>query len=244
MRTERATVRRFLLAIAFAAVLAHGPAAAFPPYRSTDAGTAEPWTLEARLGLFRIERERSETEYLSPLLRANLGLPPNLEVVSEFQYRADEEEVDDAALGLKWIPLLGEVSAGVETLALLPNAEGNGPGVESLLLVTGRHDRLRVHVNAGGFYDPRPEDTESGWKAGSILEIRFDRFRPGLEIFAKDSNAREAQVIAGPGLIFDAGAFDVRAGIHFGLTRSAVDSSSSLWLTTAVPLGTRPSEER
>ncbi|MGH7860034.1 MAG: hypothetical protein ACREQY_22125, partial [Candidatus Binatia bacterium] len=187
---------------------------------------------------------RSETEYLSPLLRANLGLPPNLEVVSEFQYRADEEEVDDAAVGLKWVPFLGDLSAGVETLALLPNAEGNEPGIESLLLLTGRYDRLRVHVNAGGFYDPRPEDTESGWKAGSILEIRFDRFRPGLEVFAKDSNAGDAQVIAGPGLIFDAGAFDARAGIHFGLNRSAVDSSSSFWLTTAVPLRARPSEER
>lgn len=236
-RVQRATARRrLLLAALLIAPFVHRPAAAFPPYRSTDAGTADPWTLEARLGLFRIEREGSETEYLSPLVRVNLGLPSNLEVVSEFQCRADEEEVDDAALGLKWVPLLGELSAGVETLALLPNAEGNEPGVESLLLLTWRRHRVRIHVNAGGFYDPRPEDTESGWKAGSILEIRFDRFRPGLEVFAKDSNAGEAQVIAGPGLIFDAGVFDVRAGLHFGLTRSAADSSSSFWLTTAIPL--------
>jgi hypothetical protein len=27
--------------------------AAFPPYRSTDAGTADPWVLEPRLGLIR-----------------------------------------------------------------------------------------------------------------------------------------------------------------------------------------------
>lgn len=176
-------------------------------------------------------------------MRVNLGLPPNLEVVSEFQYGADQDEVDDAALGLKWVPILGKLSAGIETLALLPNAAGNEPGIESLLLLTGRRERLRAHLNAGGFYDPRPQDTESGWKAGSILEIRFDRLRPGLEVFAKDSNAGEAQVIAGPGLIFDAGAFDVRAGIHFGLTRSAADSSFGLWLTRAIPLPARPSQE-
>jgi hypothetical protein len=164
--------------------------------------------------------------------------------VSEFQYRADEEQVDDAAVGLKWVPFLGKLSAGIETLALLPNAEGNEPGIESLLLLTGRRERLRLHLNAGGFYDPRPQEAEHGWKAGSILEIRFDRFRPGLEVFAKDSNAGEAELIAGPGLIFDAGAFDVRAGIHFGITRAAADSSSSFWLTTAIPLHARPSEER
>ncbi|MGH7804024.1 MAG: hypothetical protein ACREQJ_06725, partial [Candidatus Binatia bacterium] len=216
----------------------------FPPYRSTDAGTADPWTLEARLGLFRIERDRSETKILSPLVRANLGLPPNLEVVSEFQYRADEEEVDDAALGLKWVPLLGTVSLGVETLALLPNAEGDELGIESQLLLTGRLDPFRLHVNAGGFRDPRPSNAETGWRAGSILELRLDRLRPGFEIFAKDSNEGESEVIAGPGLIFDAGPFDVRAGIHAGVTGAAADLTSSLWITTAFPLWEPASEER
>ncbi|MGH7898338.1 MAG: hypothetical protein ACREQQ_10315 [Candidatus Binatia bacterium] len=233
-----------MAAVALVAALGHRPAAAFPPYRSTDAGTADPWTLEARVGLVRIDRDGSETRYLSPLVRANMGLPPNLEVVSEFQYRADEEQVDDAALGLKWIPLVGDLSAGIETIALLPNAEGNEPGVESQLLVTGRHDRVRVHVNAGGFYDPRPEETEGGWRAGSILELYVDRLRPGLEVFAKDSGAGKMQLIAGPGVIIDAGGFDVRAGCHFGLTRASADLSSSIWITTVIPFGTPPSEER
>lgn len=85
----------------FGSMLTYG----FPPYRSTDAETADPWTLEGRLGLFRIERERRENTYASPLLRFNLGLPGNREFVSEFEYRPDEGKAADAAVGFKWIPL-------------------------------------------------------------------------------------------------------------------------------------------
>ena len=50
--------------------LCSAPAAwAFPPYRSTDAGTADPGTLELRLGLVRLVRQEQDDSYRSPLLR-------------------------------------------------------------------------------------------------------------------------------------------------------------------------------
>jgi hypothetical protein len=211
-------------------------ASAFPPYRSTDAETADPWTLEARLGLVRIERDGDSNEYASPLLRANLGLPGNLELVSEFEYRPDEGQVGDAAMGFKWVPLTSALSLGVETLALLPVSRDGGAGVESILLATWRHRALRVHVNAGGFYDDRPAAAESGWKAGTVVELRSDRLRPGIEVFAKQERYEAAQVLLGPGVIVDFGAFDVRAGLHVGLTDEAPDLIPSLWVTTKLPL--------
>ena len=77
------------------------PGWAFPPYRSTDADTAEKGRLEVRAGLLGSERESQKNAYFSPLLRSNLGLPYNAEFVSELEYRADKGEVTNAALGLK-----------------------------------------------------------------------------------------------------------------------------------------------
>jgi hypothetical protein len=209
---------------------------AFPPYRSTDAETADPWTLEARLGLVRVARDKDVNEYASPLLRVNVGLPRNIELVSEFEYRADEGQVGDAAVGFKWVPFVSALSLGVETLALLPVSREGGAGVESNLLATWRHRGLRVHVNAGGFHDDRPTEAENGWKAGTIVEVRLDRFRPGIEVFAKQAIGEPAQVLLGPGVIIDFGAFDLRAGLHVGLTDTAADLTPTLWLTTKLPL--------
>ncbi len=209
---------------------------AFPPYRSTDAETADLWTLEARLGLVRVLRHRDTNEYASPLLRMNLGLPRNIELVSEFEYRADEGQVGDAAMGFKWVPFVSALSLGVETLALLPVSREGGAGVESNLLATWRHRALRVHVNAGGLYDDRPTDAESGWKSGTIVEVRLDRFRPGIEVFAKQEIGEPARVQLGPGVIIDFGAFDLRAGLHVGLTDAAADLTPTLWVTTKLPL--------
>ena len=102
-----------------AAVLLHAacciaaPAFAFPPYRSTDADTADPGALEVRLGLVRIAREDQDNRYESPLLRINLGLPGSFELVSEFAYLPEEERAHDAAVGFKWIPIRRAVSVGV-----------------------------------------------------------------------------------------------------------------------------------
>lgn len=131
--------------------------------------------LEVRGGLLGIERESQKNAYFSPLLRANLGLPYNAEFVSELEYRADEGEVTDAALGLKWVPLRRELNLGVEALLLLPVSGGGGEdwaGVECVGLATFRRGNVLLHIDAGGFYDPRPEATEKGWKAGAIVEIK------------------------------------------------------------------------
>ncbi len=211
------------------------PAAAFPPYRSTDADTAAPWTLEARLGLLRLERESSETSYESPLFRGNVGLPHRAEVVTEFAHDAETGDRDLAA-GLKWVPCFGTVSTGIETLALLPTPGTSGMGVESQLLASLWRDPLRLHMNAGGFYDPRPAETEHGWRTSILGELKLDRFRPGFEIFAKGIDSEKPTWIAGPGLITDFGSFDVRLGFHAGLNREAPDFTTSLWVTTAIPL--------
>ncbi len=193
--------------------------------------------LEARLGLLRVERETSDTAYSSPLLRLNLGMPCNLELISEFEYRADRGEAADAASGLKWVPFLRTVSVGVETLALLPVAEGtSGGGVESQLLLTLRGRGLLAHLNAGGFYDGRPADSEAGWRSSVLTELPRGRFRPGLELFSKQTNDGPVQVSAGSGIIFDAGPFDLRLGLETGITGEATDLRASLWIARKFPL--------
>ncbi|MGD9728772.1 MAG: hypothetical protein AB7V39_20665, partial [Nitrospiraceae bacterium] len=155
-----------LAALILAASSGVGPVEAFPPYRSTDAGTADPYSLEMRLGLGRIEVDDGKTGFTAPLLRANLGLPGSLEIISELEYEPSDDALGDGAAGFKWIPVTGAFSLGAETLALLPVRHAHsGIGIESQLVATYRTDNLRVHVNAGGFSDPRGAQTETGWRA-------------------------------------------------------------------------------
>jgi hypothetical protein len=228
----------------FALVLsgAVAPAWAFPPYRSTDADTADPWTIEGRFGLIRLKHDAGTNEYASPLLRVNFGFPYHIELVSEFEYLPEEARVGDAAIGFKWIPLMDMASLGVELLALLPVSEEGGAGFESSLLATYRVGELfRTHVNVAGFYDARPSPAEWGWKAGAIGELRVSAFRPGLEVFAKRVFGEPVQLLAGPGVIVKLGPVDVRSGVHFGLTQEAADVTASLWVTGALPFARRPS---
>ena len=221
-----------------AAISWAGPAWAFPPYRTTDADVADPGVAEIRLGLVKFERESSENEYFSPLVRANLGLGHDLEIVSELEYSRDENRVADAALGLKWAR--GEsplgIGIGVETLALLPVTAGQDPGVEAQLLATYRTGPLRVHLNAGGFYDGRPSPSERGARASLLGEVSWGRLRPGLELFAKKASGEPTVVQLGSGVIIDAGRFDLRAAVHAGLTREAPDLTLSLWVTSHLPV--------
>ena len=88
MRTGKSlTSVRPTLLIALLALTA-AAAEAFPPYRSTDAETADPWTIEGRLGALRFRRDEGENTYVTPLLRLNLGLPHRLELVSELEHEA------------------------------------------------------------------------------------------------------------------------------------------------------------
>lgn len=220
------------LATSFAA-----PSHAFPPYRSTDAGTADPYDLEVRLGLGQLQRKAGDTEVSSPQLRVNFGLPGDIEINSEFDYSPRADAFDDGALGIKWIPVGGPVRVGMETLLLLPVNQGmSGFGVESQVLTTLTHGSSVIHVNAGGFHDPRSTETESGWRASMLAEFERGSFRPGFEIAAKDSNRGRTDVRAGAGVIARFGRFDVRPGVHVGLTAGAPDIVASLWIATKFQL--------
>lgn len=213
------------------------PAAAFPPYRSTDADTADPYTVEIRLGLVKADREDGKTEVEAPLLRANLGLPNKFELISEIEYLPEDGEFGDGAAGFKWVPLFGSTwSFGIETLALLPVRPGDdGLGVESQLLATFWSPRVRVHANAGGFHDTRVSPAEDGWRASLLAEFPREGYRPGLELFAKEVENESTDVRAGVGIIYDIGSFDIRTALHVGLTDEAPDVSFNLWISTKLP---------
>jgi hypothetical protein len=161
-------------------------------------------------------------------------LPHGLELISEAEVRPGHGGLTDAALGAKWVPVQGRRSLGIETLLLLPVPDAGGTGVESQLVATYRNATggLRVHLNAGGFYDGRPEPAESGWRASVLAELRRGRYRPGLEVFTRKIGAAPLEVLAGPGVIVDFGGFDVRLGIHVGLTTDAPDTVWDAWSST------------
>jgi hypothetical protein len=211
-------------------------AAAFPPYRSTDAETADPFVLEGRLGLIRYERDEAENTYTSPLLRVNFGLPKRIELTTEFEYLPVEGQVGDAAAGLKWVPYFERFSLGIEALALLPVSSAGGAGVESQLLATQRFDPFQLHLNLGGFYDSRPDPIEKGWRASLLGEAKLGRFRPGAELFAKQVAWEPVVAQAGLGIIVSLGPIDLRTAAHFGLTTAAPDFTTSLWIAGKLPL--------
>jgi hypothetical protein len=214
-----------------------GQVAAFPPFKSTDAGTADPYVLEMRLGLIQVERDAEETIYLSPLLRANFGLPGKLELISEFEYRPGEAEFNDGALGVKWAPVVTESwSYGIEILSLVPVRPGdNGVGVETQLLASWHCPSMQVHFNAGGFHDPRSDATENGWRASVLVELTNNSFRPGIELFTKQKNGGGVDLRLGAGLRKDFGGIQIRSGIHIGVTEEAPDVIFSFWITRKFP---------
>ena len=227
-----------IVLLALLCVIWTAPASAFPPYRSTDAGTADPWVFETRLGLLRLRRDRGDSVYSSPLLRLNFGLPNAVELISELEVRPGHGGLTDAALGAKWVPVRGRWSLGTETLLLLPVPNAGGIGIESQLVATyrDRAERLRLHLNAGGFYDGRPEAAEKGWRASALAEIKSGRYRPGLEVFARKIGSGPVEVLAGPGVIVDVGRLDIRLGVHLGLTAAAPDVVLDAWGSTAFSL--------
>ena len=224
------------VAAVMAGQLAAQRALAFPPYRSTDAETADPFVLEGRLGLIRYERDEGENVYTSPLLRVNFGLPKRVELTAELEYLPVPAELGDAAAGVKWVPYFERLSLGIEALALLPASSAGGAGVESQLLATQRFDSFLVHFNVGGFYDARPEPVEKGWRSSLLAEAKVGRFRPGAELFAKQTIEEPVVVQAGLGVIVRVGPLDLRTGVHLGLTAAAPDLVTSLWIAGKLPL--------
>ena len=233
-----------VLAICGAALLDVSPALAFPPYRSTDAETADPWDLEGRLGLIQFTRDEGESSITSPLLRINFGLPHRVELSGEFEYLPDEGRVGDAAAGLKWVPYFHALSLGAEALVLLPISSEGGAGVESQLLATERWEPVKVHLNAGGFYDARANPLEKGWRAGLLSEVEVGRFRPGVELFAKQVLSDAVAIQGGAGVIVTLGPMDLRTGAHAGLTEAAPDFVASFWIAGKLPLANPGAVER
>ncbi len=213
------------------------PALAFPPYRSTDADTADPYSLELRTGV-QSKFENGEAETLFPSLRLNLGLPGKLELNSEFDLTTTGDGFDDGALGLKWIPYVSDaVSVGFESLALIPiRKDDGGVGTETQILTTFNLQNTTLHLNAGGVYDPRGTVTEKGWRASGLLEVPMGNAVIGFELFAKDTNLSSPDARIGAGIIYEAGGFDVRLGVHAGLTKAAPDAVVSLWICHAFSL--------
>jgi len=212
------------------------PSPAFPPYATTDAETAGTSAVEFRLGLLQIEKTGSDSERLTPLSNLNFGLGPHFEINSEFEYAIDEREFSDGAVGLKWARLEEGRGIGVETLVLLPvRSDLSGVGIESQFLSTWEQERSLLHFNAGAFYDPRGTDAERGWRTSALAEFPRGRLRPGLELFVRDSNATDAQIQAGVGLIASLPRLEIRTGLHVGLSDAAPDLEGNLWLSWKWP---------
>jgi hypothetical protein len=205
---------------------------AFPPYRSTDAETAGDDVVELRLGLLRIQRSDGQSTRLAPLSRLNIGMGDRFEIVNELEYAPDDRQLDEGALGFKWARLDGTLGFGVETLALLPvRSDQGGAGVESQFLTTLKHDEWRVHFNAGAFYDPRGDETVRGWRGSVLAEFPRERWRPGIELFARRAHGGDTRSQLGFGAIAQLERIEIRTGIHVGLSDAAPDIEGSVWLS-------------
>lgn len=213
------------------------PAQAFPPYRSTDADTADPHSIEVRAGV-QTAFDDGDTETLFPSLRVNLGLPGKLEIPTEFDFAPDGAGFDDGAAGLKWIPFVSEnLSVGFESLVLLPIRPGDrNAGTETQIVSTINLANAQLHLNAGGVYDARAALTEKGWRASGLLEIPMGKSLVGLEFFAKDTNAGATDARVGAGIIYDMGSFDIRFAAHAGLTDAAPDATVNVWVSRTFSL--------
>ena len=176
--------------------------------------------LELRFGLLKLQRRDSESARSAPLSRINFGVGRHFEVISELEYAIDDQRIAEGALGFKWANLTAGRGVGVETLILLPvHSELSGTGIESQYLRTWHHERWQLHVNAGGFYDPRSATTERGWRASTLVEFPREQFRPGVELFVKDARSASARVQAGVGAIVPLERFEILAliGVIQGL---------------------------
>jgi hypothetical protein len=166
------------------------------------------------------------------LSRINFGVGDHFEAVSELEYAIDDHRLADGALGFKWATLANGRGIGVETLVLVPvNSEQSGSGLESQFLRTWQQETWRLHLNAGGFYDPRSDETERGWRGSVLAEFPRERVRPGIELFVRDAHGAEPRVQGGFGAIVSLERIEIRTGVHVGLTDEAPDLEASVWFS-------------
>lgn len=219
-------------------VLAFGlPAIAGPPYRTGDADTVPEGGLGVRVGILRAQREASSTNYLAPLLRLNLGLTRNAELTSLLDYAPEDGRLGDGGLAFKLVSREEGYNIATETLLRLPvSSRQSGIGFESHVLTTIERHPFRVHLSAGGFYDPRRAEVARGWRASMVGERHLGHMRVGMELFLHKAADEQLQVQAGVGFVVPAGRLQVRAGMHAGLTSAAPDIAASVWVTADAQL--------
>jgi hypothetical protein len=188
--------------------------------------------VELRLGLLRIQRRDGHSSRLTPLSRLNFGIGDHYEIISELEYAPDDHQLDEGALGFKWASLEDTLGFGVETLVLLPvQSDQGGAGIESQFLTTLKHETWRLHFNAGAFYDPRGADTTRGWRGSVLAEFPRERWRPGVELFARRAEGGATRSQLGFGAITQLERIEIRTGIHVGLSDAAPDVEGSVWLS-------------
>jgi hypothetical protein len=130
----------------------------------------------------------------------------------------------------------GKLAFGTELLALLPVSDAGGIGVEAQALATYRPGPLRFHLNAGGSSDGRADPSEQALRASTLVELDLGAARPGLELFMKRVSDEPIEVLAGVGSIANVWRFQIRLGVHAGLTEASSDLVADLWLATEIPL--------
>jgi len=208
------------------------PAIAGPPYRTGDADSAEEGTLGVRVGILRVQREASSTDYLAPLLRLKLALTPGAELASLLDYSPENTQLRDGGLAFKLVSREDGYNIGTETVLMLPvSPHQSGVGFESHVLATIERPPFRVHLDVGGFYDPRLAAIARGWRAGMVGERKHGQLRTGLELYVRKAADEHLQVQAGLGFVAPAGPVKLRAGMHVGLTSAAPDLAASIWVT-------------
>jgi hypothetical protein len=62
------------------------------------------------------------------------------------------------------------------------------------------------------------------------------RITMGAELFPRKVSSEPTKALAGLGIIVNASSFDVRAGVHVGLTREAPDITVNLWVGWVWPV--------
>jgi len=225
------TARVVSAAVFIAILLAPDEAAAYRPFKSTDADVVDRGALEIELGALTVERDDGRTGYITPGLILNYGLTGALELVGEFELEnppGDPWQIADPGLFLKAQLKEGALqdrsglSIAAELGALLPSSkEGeNDLGGEAILIASGALSSFTYHVNFGGGGVDRLGS--AFWKWGVIGELPVsNELTLAGEIAGEDaaSAASEASALLGvryqpnkSGVVFDMG---VRRGRRY-----------------------------
>ena len=99
-----------------------------------------------------------------------------------------------------------------------------------------RGERLGDHGIAPIFRDP---DVRLAVDFLDPWNDCVERVRPGVELFVRDPRGEEARALAGFGAIISLERFEVRTGVHVGLTDEAPDLEATVWFSSKWTLDRR-----